>query len=681
MLVTWPFLLLVLDFWPLRRFPSSPPAFFAFFRGYSPLRLIHQSTNPPIHHPSSLPRLLLEKLPFLALSVTSCLVTMWAQKGAISSFETFPVSFRFINAPRAWVGYLGKLCWPTNLSVFYRFPDNLTFSMAILPLLLLLAITLAAWFLRKSRPYFFSGWLWYLGTLVPVIGIIQVGSQSMADRYTYIPSIGLFFAVAWLVADLLSKRPIPSPSTREEQVGRGLGRGAAHINLSIHQSTNPSSSLEPATSNLQPSPSPSPSSIIHHPSSLPLALAAAAILALCATLTFQQAKVWRTSRTLFEHARKVTDRNFLAATVLGRLLQNEGKPAEALESFRLATQYAPLFPSGWYGMGTTLYALGKPQEGDQAFEQALRLNPEDLEGLDTYGLALLNTKRFVQAEPVFVKVLDLRPNYAEGHLHLALALQGQDKIAEALPHFQQAVALKPEGFEVHYAYAQLLGTQKRFPEAIAQYQAALQIQPNSLDSHLGLGAALVETGGWEKAAEQFSTVLAASPTNSSALDGLGYTLAMRGKFEEALLYFVKAAEAAPSNSFPHLHLAMEYERRKDIPKAIEQLRLAVQCSPGMTAALNDLAWILATNPDPKFRDGAEAVRMAEQACKNTKDSEPLFMGTLAAAYAEAGRFDDAIRTAEKARDLAKSMGLNEVVRRNEELLPLYRAHKPYHEPK
>jgi len=293
----------------------------------------------------------------------------------------------------------------------------------------------------------------------------------------------------------------------------------------------------------------------------------------------------------------------------------------------------------------------------------------------------LNAKQFAEAQPVLEKVLDLRPNYAEGHLHLAMALEEQKKLDEALEHYRKAAMYKPESFQTRYAYAEALRKQKKLLECIPEYEVALRIVPNHLDARVGLGAALIEMGQWEHAAETFSAVLRNSPTNSSALDGLGYAIGMQGKPEEAFQYFVKAAEASPSNAFPHFHMAMEYERRKETEKAIKALREALRVNPEMIAAYNDLAWLLATSAEPKFRNGEEAVSMGEQACKKTSFSEPLFIGTLAAAYAEAGRFDDAVKTGEKARDLAEKMGLQEVARRNEELAGLYRQHKPYHEPK
>jgi Flp pilus assembly protein TadD len=208
----------------------------------------------------------------------------------------------------------------------------------------------------------------------------------------------------------------------------------------------------------------------------------------------------------------------------------------------------------------------------------------------------------------------------------------------------------------------------------------LKLQPKLIRAQLGLAEALVRNREFDEAAGLFSAVLAVASDNARALDGFGYCLAMQNRAAEAFPYLMKAITVAPTNGFAQFHLAMALGKKGEIAEAIAHYRLAVKLQPDLALAMNNLAWLLATHPDSEIRNGAEAVQMAESAVRTTKEGEPIFLGTLAAAYAEAGRFDDAIKTAIKARDLALSHGMKELADRNEQLLQEYRAGKPHREP-
>jgi hypothetical protein len=407
MLVTWPCLFLLLDVWPLGRVPKFD------------VRVSSSPAGPP--KGSGLNRLLLEKLPFFALSAASSAITVVAQSkgGALVDVSQIGLSERIGNSLISYARYLGKTFWPDPLVVFYPHPlHQWPVKQIVGAVLLLAAITAVTIWQARRRPVLMVGWLWFLGTLVPVIGLLQVGLQSMADRYMYVPSIGLFIMIVWAAREWI----LPSYRVR---VG---------------------------------------------------AVLATAALAGCILVTRTQLGYWRNSETLFRHAANVTPSN----------------------------------PFVEYLLGNALIQASKTDEGLQHLQAAARSN-------STYAPA------------------------------------------------------------AHVKIGELLSSRGQLREAIEQYHEAL-----------------------------------------------------RG-------------------------------------------------NPDMLRVLNNLAWVLASSDDPDIRNGPEAVGLAEHACELTQYRTAVFVGTLAAAYAEAGRFEDAIRTAEKASELAIASGANELAEKNLKLLKLYREGRPYHE--
>jgi hypothetical protein len=412
MLVTLPFVLLLLDFWPLRRLQLGT-----------------------FNLQGSTARLLLEKAPFFILTISSCIITVVVQKkaGAVASFQAIPFGARMENAAVAYAQYLLKCIWPTNLSPIYPHPAHWPAWQIVSSAILLIVVTGIAWFGRKHFPYALTGWLWYLGTLVPVIGLVQVGSQAFADRYTYIPLIGIFIAVVWLTADIYCS------SRRKEAL--------SHLE---HRKMEP------------------------HVGCYTIIAIATIILGVLSWRTTQQLAFWRDTETLF-----------------GRVLE-----------------FAPDSVQALYGLGTQFIDTGRIDEGKKLVERAVALQP---------------------------------------------------------------------------TYVEALGT-------------------------------------------------------------LGNTCDGQGKYSDAIHYFTEALKIAPDD--PNI--------------------------------LNNLAWLRAACPDATYRDGQEAVRLATRACEFVGYGKPLFIGTLAAAQAEAGDFQSAIATAERAAALAQALRLNEIVARNRELIGLYRQGKAAH---
>ncbi len=366
MAVTTPFVLLLLDVWPLGRMKA--PATRAAVMG----------------------RLVVEKIPLLAMSVAVSALTFVAQSATRSSLEVLPLGRRVQNAIHAYAAYLGAFLWPKDLSVFYPYPGGgLSMASVIGTLALLVAITALAWRARARCPAVIIGWLWYLGTLVPVIGIVQVGLQARADRYLYTPIIGLLIAVTW---------------GGEAWLGRRVPRAA-------------------------------------------LAVAAAAVVAALAGRSTLQAAVWRDSITLFEHAARVTGPNPVAQRNLGDAFMREGRIDQAIARYRESIRINPYSPEAYYNLAEPLLAKGRVEEAEAGYRDALRIQPAMYPARYNLAVLLIRLKKFEEAEAQLREAVRLAPDLAAAHYTLGNLLARQGRLAEALPEFQAAVRLRPDDRE------------------------------------------------------------------------------------------------------------------------------------------------------------------------------------------------------------------------------------------
>lgn len=441
MLVTLPFLLLLLDLWPLERFSFS-----------------HFDAK-------SFRALLFEKLPFLALTFLFSTVTFLAQKGAMLSLVSTPLSFRISNMLVAYCRYVAKLIWPTDLSILYPlqpWPAPIIFLAG----LFLILVSFTAIRTVSRRPYFAVGWFWFLGTLVPVIGIVQVGVQSMADRYTYIPSIGLFIAVVWAIRDFpLNNFP------------RFLS-----------------------------------------------CLAAVAIIG-CVVTTSLNLRYWKNSILLFEHALAVTKRNYIAHNNLGTALKEEGRRDEAMKHFEIALQLLPNYANARYNIAKMLGDEGKTEEAIAGYEDTLRMNPDFGPAHYNLGNALMRKGEIIAAIACYRAALKADPNDAEAHNNLASALQRQGEIPKAMEHFQEAIRLRPGYPEAHFNLALILIRQERTSEAIGHLNKALRLQPENEQAHYQLGILLVGQRQMESAIAHFRAALRLKPESPATLNFLARILA------------------------------------------------------------------------------------------------------------------------------------------------------------
>ncbi len=486
MLVTTPFVLVLLDYWPLRR---SAECRMQNAKSGQPGMLLHPSKfkikNLKLN--ICLP-LLREKLPFFALSVVSSVITFVVQRkgGAVST--ALSLDARVANAVVSYVRYIGKLLCPLNLSVLYPHPGHWPVWQVAASAALLLAVSGAVLALARRRPYLVVGWLWFIGMLVPVIGLVQVGIQSMADRYMYVPVIGLLLMLVWGVADVLPERP-----WRVEALTLGSG----------------------------------------------LALAA------CAFLTAGQLQHWQNSETLFRHAVEVTPNNYLAYNNLGYYLSGQGRVEEAMDNYRLSLKINPTYEDALNNLGYALAGQKKYAEAIPYYEAALRTRPNHVEVHNNFGNALSELGRLDEAIAHYLFVLKEKPDHADAHNNLGIALAMQGKLEEAIRQFHEAIRFKPDDASAHSNLGNALAAQRKFDEAIKEYRESLRLKPDDAQAHNNLANALAEQGRTEEAVRHYTEALRLNANNPEAHYNLGTALLRQGNRAEAVVHYQEAVRLKP----------------------------------------------------------------------------------------------------------------------------------------
>jgi len=599
MAVTLPFVLLLLDLWPL---------------GRAELSTFNLQT-------STLRQLLLEKIPFFGLALASCVVTFLVQQRGGAMTSTAPLLERLANALVAYGRYLAKTIWPENLAVFYPYPSAWPIEWVVGSAVVLLGVSGLAVRQIKSRPALAVGWFWFLGTLVPTIGLVQVGGQSMADRYTYLPQIGLFVAVIFSV-------PVPSVASASWRMG--------------------------------------------------FLFSSVSILAALAWQTTRQIIPWRDTESLFRHALAVTERNEVAHNNLGVALQMRGEWAAAKEQYAAALQIKSRYADAHMNLGNCLVRLGDPTNALEHLQRALELTPT-ANAHYNLGTALMELGRHEEARESLRRAVALDPAMPAAQLNLGITETALGDAVAGATACRAALALRANWPEAWLQLGNALGAQKDFAAAAEAFTQSARLNERDTTALFNLANAEVQLGKISEATVALNQLLRLNPADLESRRLLANLLLRQGDATGAVSEWEQIVRAAPGWA-SHLEFAqglLAAGRRAD---AIAQYREVLRLQPELPAALNDLAWLLATHPDAASRNGVEAVTFAEKACAITQRKSPLLLGTLAAAYAEAGRFPDAIKSAEEAIAIAKAAGLTAIVERNEELLKLYRAGQPYHEP-
>jgi tetratricopeptide (TPR) repeat protein len=331
-------------------------------------------------------------------------------------------------------------------------------------------------------------------------------------------------------------------------------------------------------------------------------------------------------------------------------------------------------------LGTlTWRQAGMYMDMETLWRDTLARNPDCSMAHNNLGLLLKNQGRIEEATEHFHKAIQIDPNSSEAQYNLGTVLADKGRFEEAIDYFRQAIQINPNSSEALNNLGNALAAQGRFEEAIESYRKAIQINPNFSEALYNLGNALAAQGRSDEAIENYRQAIQLNPNYCEAQYNLGNALAAQGRFEEAIENYRQAIQVNSNRPEIFFHLGMALGQLGRPREAVAQYREALRLNPNQAVALNNLAWVLAASPDDGLRNGAEAVRLAERACELTHYGAPFFIGTLAAAYAEAGRFPEAVTTAEKAEQLAAAAGLKDLAERNRQLLELYRANQPYHE--
>ena len=409
MLVTLPFVLLLLDYWPLDRFSSKRSLLYLF----------------------------IEKIPLFAMVLGSCIVTFIVQNkgGAMDVGEKYSFLIRLANASISYLRYIIKMVWPAPLAMFYPHPGrNVSILYAVISAVFLLLATVFVFRFAKNHRYLVTGWFWYLGTLVPVIGLVQVGAQAMADRYTYITLTGLFIIIAWGVPELLKKQ-------------------------------------------------------LYKDRELIFWMLSLIVLSVLVVRTCLWLGYWKDTIALCQHTLNVTENNYVAHFCMARKLREEGRIEEAIRHYSEAIRIKPNYIDALNGLGNTLRVAGRNNEAIACYKKALEINPRHVGANFNLGAALIAEHRFVEAISPLNEALQMAPDLIEIRLYLGLALADSGKFAEAAKEYEEVLRIQPQNAAAHNALGAVLLRQGNFDEAIVHFNEAVRINPGDAVARKNLNSA------------------------------------------------------------------------------------------------------------------------------------------------------------------------------------------------
>jgi protein O-mannosyl-transferase len=566
MAVTLPAILFLLDIWPLGRLPLGS--------GQMPMCL----------------RLIREKIPLIVLAIASSAVTIGVQLhgGSVVKMDSIPLSSRVASALTSYVAYLGNMLWPANLSAFYPYGSP-SILWVVVCILTLVGVSVFAVRSAPRQPHILVGWIWYLVMLVPVIGLIQVGTQAKADRYTYLPLIGLFVIIAWSVPEIVGR------------VRR---------------------------------------------SSIPLAIAGGVVICMLAAAAQIQAGYWANGLILWDHALKSSPNSHLihlnaayelnyrgeaakamqhfsealrlnsnsaeAHNAIGVALSNEGRVDEALEHFTLALRIKPDYPDVHCNLGARLIDLGKFDEAISHLATALKMDPGNPEIQYDMGLALMKQGKSDEAIAHLDEALRLKPGFAEAYNWRGNALSSQGKLDEAIAQYNEALRIKTDFADAHNNLGIALANQGKLEEAISHYQEALRINPDLAEAHNGLGNAFAYQNKLNEAVAQFNEALRVAPNFAGARRNLGIVLARQGKPDAAIVQFKEALRINPDLAEAHSSLGDSYLFQRRFGEAVAQYREALRIKPYYVDAQYNLGLALINQSlyDEAIEHFTEVLRIA-----------------------------------------------------------------------
>ena len=468
MIVTFPFTLMLLDIWPLGRFPMKMGRFAG--------RLFP---------------LVLEKTPFFLLSAVSGIVAFVAQKstGAVQSMEIISLSNRLANAIWAYCAYMVKMIFPSGLAAFYPYAPRPLVSVAVIGSFLVLAgITMFVLLNREKKPYIAFGWLWFLGTLVPVIGIVQIGGQSMADRYTYVPLTGLFVIAAVALDEIIRTFP---------RIRVSVTIGSLLLILPLFAATR------------------------------------------------VQLGYWEGDKEIWERAAAVTRNNFVSENNLGCYYLERGETEEALTRFNAASEYNPGYADAWTNKGKALMKLGEKEKALDSFKTAVQLAPQNADALLNYGDALDEEGRVEEALHQYERSLTINPGSSEVLDRIGIALGKLNRLPESVEWLKRAAGADPTSSKIENDLAVALDHSGRTDEAIEHFRRSLEIDPGYSRGWYNMALTLARAGRLSDAEEAFREALKIEPDMAEARYYLGATLIKDKRYREAWEEYLTLEQTHP----------------------------------------------------------------------------------------------------------------------------------------
>jgi protein O-mannosyl-transferase len=517
MIITLPFVLMLMDYWPLDRFDNQAIAGFNIRK--------------------KLFLLVLEKIPLLILVPVSSLLTFYAQKqgGIVKSLDIFPLNVRIANAIVSYALYIIKIIYPVKMAFLYPhhgMPSWLNIGAALILISTICYLSIRYY---KKYPYVIVGWLWYLGTLVPVIGIVQVGMQSMADRYTYIPSIGLLLIVAWGVPEALAK-------WRYKEIW--------------------------------------------------LAAAVFTVIAISGVIAWKQTGYWKNSLSMLEHTIRVTSKNYIALDTLGVVLLRHGRTDEAINYHLQAQKIYPNNPYSHFSLGVSYFVQGKIRESIDQYLEAIKIEPEYYQAHTNLGAAYFTLGNTEKAVTHYLNAITINPEYVEAYINLGLAYDKLGRFDDAVKQCKQAFRVDPDNINAHFLLANILEKIGNIDEAICHYSEIAKINPGLLDVQYRLGVALYRQGRTAEAIQHYLEVLKKNPDSAETHNSLGTALYKQGRIDDAIGQYLQALDNKPDYAEAHNNLGGAYLCKGDANAAIASFQQALRINPGYTNARNNLQQVL-----------------------------------------------------------------------------------------
>ncbi len=515
MLVTLPFVLLLLDHWPLERLRA----------GISKKEIYS---------------LVLEKIPMILLSGIFSVSVYLAQEGgkAVATLDVLPMKLRIANGLVSYMKYISKTLWPSDLSIFYIHPmSSLQWWQYIGAALALCLIT--AFVLKKIKtfPWLSTGWFWYLGTLLPVIGLVQVGSHAMADRYTYIPIIGLFIAFAFTVKPLWERMNVKVSNTLLWTTG-------------------------------------------------------IVIISLLSTVTWLQVKHWRNNFTLYERAIAVNNNNYLARNNLGHALSAAGRIGEAKIHYRKALDVKPDYIDALNNFAAAFIKENNFPEALAYIEEVLALEPDNISALTNLGTLLIREGRETEAANVFSKALAIKPDVAELHNNMGYLLTRLGRMDEGAGHFTEALRLRPDYSEAMSNLGFVLMKSGNPKEAVAYLGQALSINPNDSKAHYNMALAMLSLNRPDKAEKHFRESIIREPENGELHYQLGNLYLMQKRFEESMIQYQIAIQYGRESYDVHNNIGIVYASTGDFKNAITHFKKSLYMNPEFDEAKKNLKFAM-----------------------------------------------------------------------------------------